>query len=103
MEYLSIIITAIIGAVVAFLFSRLENKLDRIEKEQTKHHNEQVAIRVAERELLLAMAETVALTGKKVDDAAGVNGELLASVEKTQAKEATLQKVTTQFTVEHTT
>ena len=103
MGYLSIIITAIIGAVVAFLFSRLENKLDRIEKEQTKHHNEQVAIRVAERELLLAMAETVALTGKKVDDAAGVNGELLASVEKTQAKESALQKVTTQFTVEHTT
>ena len=103
MGYLSIIITAIIGAVVAFLFSRRENKLDRSEKEQTKHHNEQVAIRVAERELLLAMAETVALTGKKVDDAAGVNGELLASVEKTQAKESALQKVTTQFTVEHTT
>ena len=75
MEYLSIIITAIIGAVVAFLFSRLENKLDRIEKEQTKHHNQQVEIRVAERELLLAMAETVALTGKKIDNAAGVNGE----------------------------
>ena len=103
MEYLSIIITAIIGAVVAFLFSRLENKLDRIEKEQTKHHNQQVEIRVAERELLLAMAETVALTGKKIDNAAGVNGELLASVEKTQQKEAALQKIVTQFTVEHTT
>lgn len=96
-------ITAVIGAIVAFLFSRLEKKLDNIEKEQSENHREQVAIRIAERELMLAMAETVALTGKKVDNAAGVNGELLASVEKTEAKEAALQKVTTQFMMEHTT
>lgn len=103
MEYFTIAVTALIGAIVAFLFSRLEKKLDQIEKEQNQNHKEQVAIRIAERELMLAMAETVALTGKKVDNAAGVNGELLASVEKTEQKEAALQKIVTQFTVEHTT
>lgn len=96
-------ITAFLSGVVGLLFWSLQRKLADIESNNVQRHNEQVKVRVAERELLVAMAETVALTGRKVDHAAGVNGELLASVEKTQEKELELQKITTQFTVEHTT
>ena len=102
-QVMAVAITAFLSGVVGLLFWSLQRKLADIEDKNERRHKEQVAVRLAERELLVAMAETVALTGKKVEDAAGVNGELLASVKKTQEKELELQKVTTQFTVEHTT
>ena len=97
------IITAVIGAVVAFFFWRIEKKIDRMEAENDAHHKEQVEIRIAERELMLSIADTVALTGKKVEDAASVNGELQDAIKKTLEKKETVQEITRAVAIEHTT
>lgn len=95
-------ITALIGGAVGLLFWRIEKKIDRLEKENDEHHKEQVATRKAEQDLLMAMADTITLTGRKVEDAASVNGELKESIKKTQEKKEAMQELTRAVALEHT-
>ena len=69
------VILAVVGAFVSFMFWRIENKIDVMEKENSQRHDEQVKIRIAERELLLAEADISALTARAIRGEV-VNGEL---------------------------
>ena len=91
MEYIIITVaTAVIGAMVGLLFHRIEKKIDRMEADNEKHHREQVEVRIAERELLLAEAHISALTarcvrGEKVNgDLEKAEGELAEKTERVQ-------------------
>ena len=96
------VITAVIGGIVAFLFWHIERKIDTLEKEQEKRHEEQIGVRIAERDVLLAVADTTLLTAKKVNNRNSVNGELEASIERLQEKNHALQEMTTQIYFKHT-
>lgn len=70
------LISAIISGIVALLVWRTQRKVERIEAEAEARHKSQVNMHVYERELQVAMAETIKLTAKKVNDSGSVNGEL---------------------------
>lgn len=102
MEYIIITATtAIIGAVVGLLFHRIEKKIDRMEADNEKHHKEQVEVRVAERELLLAEAHVSALTARCVRGEK-VNGELEKAEQEVEAKTKVLEGITNRMFVERT-
>lgn len=101
MTYIPVLITAIIGAVVAFLFARIEKKIDQMESENDTHHKEQVTMRTAERELMLAIADTTMLTAKKVNNRTSVNGELEQSIKELDKRKKRVQELTHEFYFEH--
>ena len=101
MAYLSEVITAFIGAIIALLFWKIEKKIDKMEAENNAHHKEQVQLRKAEREVLLAVADTTILTAKKVNDSNSVNGELEKSIEELEAKKKEVQDLTREIFYEH--
>lgn len=100
MEILSITLTALIGGIVAFLFNRIESKIDKLEAENNAHHKEQIAVRKAEREMMLAVAETTMLTAKKVNNRNSVNGELEASIKELQERKQAVQDITREIAFE---
>ena len=77
-------VLALIGGLITFLFWKIEKKIDHIEVENEQRHEEQINIRVAERELLIAEADISALTARCVRGEV-VNGEL-EKAEKTLAE-----------------
>lgn len=95
------IVTAIVGAIVAFLFTRIEKKIDKLESESNAHHKEQIQVRKAEREMMLAIADTSILTAKKVNDRKSVNGELEASIEELEKRKKKVQDLTREIAFEH--
>lgn len=97
----TIVITAIIGGFVTFLFGMLNLKLNRMMKESEKHHEEHVKINIAERELLLALADTTILTAKKVNDRNSVNGELEESIVYLRDKKNNVQDITREVAFGH--
>lgn len=96
----STIVTALIGAVIAFLFGLLNSKLNKMIKENEDHHSEHKRISVAERECLLAIADTSILTARKVNDRNSVNGELEASVRELQKTKKKVQDLTREIAFE---
>ena len=101
MQYIVVAATAIIGAVVSLLFRRIEKKIDAIEDANERHHAEQVEVRIAERELLLAEAHVSALTARCVRGEK-VNGELEKAEHEVEAKTKVLEGITNRMFVEHT-
>lgn len=77
-------VLALIGGLITFLFWKIEKKIDHIEAENERRNKEQINIRVAERELLIAEADISALTARCVRGEI-VNGEL-EKAEKTLAE-----------------
>lgn len=101
MEYSIITIaTAVIGAIVGLLFHRIEKKIDKIEKDNEKHHREQVQIRIAERELMIAEAHISELVVRKMRKE-DVNGELALADEALKAKKEVVDKITRQIAIEY--
>ena len=68
-------ITALIGAMVSFMFSQINKRLTRMEEEDKKHREDQVQTRIAERELMLAEARISALSARCIRGE-HVNGDL---------------------------
>lgn len=95
------IITTVIGAVVAFLFGLLNKKLNKMMRESEEHHEEHKKISIAERELLLAVADTTILMAKKLDNADSVNGELEESIKYIRDKKHAVQDMTREIAFEH--
>ena len=75
MDIATIIVTACVGAIVGILFKRIEKRIAQIEIDSKKHYEEQVQIRLAERELLLAEAHISSLSARGIRGEK-VNGEL---------------------------
>ncbi len=97
----SCFVTALIGGVVGLMFWKIEKKIDHMEEDNQKRHKEQVEIRTAERELLLAVADTSLLTAKKVNNETSVNGELKIAEDFLQKKKHTLQDMTRRVAIEY--
>lgn len=97
----TIIITSLIGGLIAFGFGLLNLKLNKMIKKNEKHHEEHKAISIAERELLLGVADVTILTARKVNDRSSVNGELEKSIDFLADKKTNLQDVTRQVAFEH--
>ena len=97
----SCLITALVGGVVGLLFWKIEKKIDHLEEDNERHHQEQVKVRTAERELLLAVADTSLLTAKKVNDEASGNGELKKAEDNLIKKRDSLQGMTRQIAIEY--
>lgn len=87
------IMTAFVSGVVGLVFWKLQKSLDKIEAEQAEQRKEQNAMRAAEREVLLCVADTTILTAKKVNDANSVNGELEKSIRKLEAKKKRVEEL----------
>ena len=97
----TVIITSLIGGLIAFGFGLLNLKLNRMIKTNEKHHEEHKAISIAERELLLGVADVTILTARKVNDRNSVNGELEKSIDFLTDKKHKVQDVTRQVAFEH--
>lgn len=93
-------ITATIGGVVGFLFRQIEKKIDHMEQENEHRHKEQVEIRIAERELLLAEANISALTARCVRGEK-VNGDLEAAEKNLREKKTAVQDLTRRLALEY--
>lgn len=75
--------TALIGGLVAFMFWRIEKRIDQMERQSEQHAVEQIQMRKHERELLLATADLVMVISKKVQGY-DVNGDLVEAEEELQ-------------------
>lgn len=83
------------------MFWRIEKKIDRMEEDNERHHKEQVEVRTAEQELLLAVADASLLTAKKVNNESSVNGELKEAEDYLLEKKRTLQGVVRGVAIKH--
>lgn len=72
---LNAIFAAVISAAFGFMFARINKKLDAMQAEDEKRHNEAVQVRIAERELMLAEAKISALSARCIRGE-HVNGDL---------------------------
>lgn len=97
---MQIVLTAVIGGVVTFLFGVITKKLVKMDKKAEERHEEHKKVSIKERELLLAIADTTKLTAKKVNDSSSVNGELEESVEYLQKKKHEVQDLTREIAFE---
>lgn len=101
-DAIMIFITALIGAIVGLLFRRIEKRIDKIDKDNEAHREEQVKIRLAERELLLAEAHISALSARCIRGEK-VNGELEKAEKDLDAKDKALEALTNRLFFEKTT
>lgn len=97
----TIAVTAIIGGLVTFLFGLINLKMNKMIKTSEKNHQEHKTISVAERELLLGVADVTILTARKVNDRNSVNGELEKSISFLQDKKHKVQDITREIAFEH--
>ena len=75
------VVLAVFAAVIGFLFWKIESKIDKIERNNEASEKEQLKIRIAERELLIAEAEISAVMARSLRGEY-VNGDL-ETAEKT--------------------
>lgn len=97
---ISAIIEIIVGAVIGLLFWRIQKKLGDMDAEQKHHHTEQIQVRTAERELLLAEAEISALTARCVRGET-VNGDLEEAERVLHDKQDVVQDITRRIAMEY--
>lgn len=97
----TVIISSLIGGIIAFGFGLLNMKLNKMIKTSEKRHEEHKVINIAERELLLGVADVTILTARKVNDRNSVNGELEKSIEYLTSKKHTLQDETRKIAFDH--
>lgn len=94
------ILTALIGGIFSFLFARLNKKLDRMNAAQKKRHEENIAIREADRELLLKTSAVTELLARKTNGE-GVNGELEDAEDDLKDTREAVQKLTHHILIEY--
>lgn len=94
------ITTAVIGGIFSFLFARLNKKLDRMSAAQKKRHEENIAIREADRELLLKTSAVTELLARKTNGE-GVNGELEDAEDDLKDTREAVQKLTHHILIEY--
>ena len=90
---------ALIGGLITFLFWKIEKKIDHIEAENEQRHEEQINIRVAERELLIAEADISALTARCVRGEV-VNGELEKAERTLAEKKKNIESLTLKVAIQ---
>ena len=100
MDVTAIIIEAIIGGIIGVLFFRIQKKLGDMDTEQKHRHSEQIEVRTAERELLLAEAEISALTARCVRGEM-VNGDLEEAEKVLHEKRDEVQDITRKIAMEY--
>lgn len=94
------ILTALIGGIFSFLFARLNKKLDRMNAAQRKRHEENIAIREADRELLLKTSAVTELLARK-QNGEGVNGDLKDAEDDLKDTREAVQKLTHHLLIEY--
>lgn len=95
----SCMVTALIGGVVAFLFWKIEHKIDHMEAKTDQHNKEQIEMRKRERELLLANADLTLVIAKK-EQGYDVNGDLKTASDYLQDKKHDVQDYTRILAIE---
>lgn len=94
------IITAVIGGIFSFFFTRFNRKLDKIEEHNQQRHEENIATKEADHELLLATAEVTELMARKWNGEL-VNGELEEAEEELRRARQDLDKLTRKIYYKH--
>ena len=89
-------IVALVGGIVSFLFVRLNKKIDKIDDDGEKRHRDQVKVRIAECELLLAEAHISALSARCIRGEK-VNGDLEQAEADLNTKKKAVQDITRQL------
>lgn len=100
MDATAIIIEAIIGGIIGVLFWRIQSKISAMDADQKHRHSEQIQVRTAERELLLAEAEISALTARCVRGEV-VNGDLEEAERVLHEKRDVVQDITRKIAMEY--
>lgn len=92
-------VLALIGGLITFLFWKIEKKIDHIEAENERRNKEQINIRLAERELLIAEADISALTARCVRGEI-VNGELEKAEKILAEKKKNIESLTLKVAIQ---
>lgn len=93
-------ILALATGIIGYLFWCIERKIDHMETENETHHREQIEIRVAERELLLASSDISALCARCIRGEK-VNGDLEQAEQYLIDKKHAVQDLTRKIALEH--
>lgn len=94
------IVTAIIGGVFGVLFGRINRKLDTIEEQNKKRHEESVKSRECDHELLLATATVTEMLARKFNDE-NVNGELKEAEDELEKTRKEVERMTRHIFYKH--
>ncbi len=92
-------ITALVGGLVAFMFWKIERKMDQIEDQSERHNQERIEMSQKERDLLLATAD-IALIQAKAARGMDVNGDLQDAENMLIFKKRELQDYTRRIAME---
>ena len=95
---------AIVGAILGYINSRAnkrrDKRLERMERANIQRHKENVAIREADRELLLKSSKVTELLARKYNGE-GINGELQEAEDDLERTREKLQSLTRHIFYEH--
>lgn len=94
------IITAVLGGVFSCLFARLNKKLDRMEDRNKRRHEENIAVREADRELMLKTSTVTEMLARKYNGE-GLNGDLSEAEDELKATREAVEKMTRRIFVEY--
>lgn len=94
------LILAVIGGIITFLFWSIEKKIDKMDQRNEQRRNEELEMRKAERELLLAEASISALSARCIRGE-HVNGDLEKAENYLEEKKHAIQNLTQKVALEH--
>ena len=94
------LILAVIGGIITFLFWSIEKKIDKMDQKSEQRRKEELEMRKAERELLLAEASISALSARCIRGE-HVNGDLEKAENYLEEKKHAIQNLTQKVALEH--
>lgn len=94
------LILAVIGGIITFLFWSIEKKIDKMDQRNEQRRKEELEMRKAERELLLAEASISALSARCIRGE-HVNGDLEKAENYLEEKKHAIQNLTQKVALEH--
>lgn len=94
------LILAVIGGIITFLFWSIEKKIDKMDQKSEQRRKEEIEMRKAERELLLAEASISALSARCIRGE-HVNGDLEKAENYLEEKKHAIQNLTQKVALEH--
>lgn len=94
------LILAVIGGIITFLFWSIEHKIDKMDQRNEQRRKEEIEMRKAERELLLAEASISALSARCIRGE-HVNGDLEKAENYLEEKKHAIQNLTQKVALEH--
>ena len=92
------ILISTFGAVIAFLFARIQYKINKMQEIDEERHEEYMQMRIAERELLLAEAKISALSARCIRGEQA-NGDLEKAEDYLAEKKHNVQNLTTEYAI----